>query len=144
MTARRTKIGPPPTSQWWSRGWAVQWRRGNDHRDRYELVYQQQHLAWIYVTRAGWKWAEPNPRLASYRALAAPPVWSSDVYPTWQDAVTAYARHYRKRCQRRIGQIPAVPQTWLPMRREGRQVLTPWTPRPVHDTFDQLEAGDQS
>jgi hypothetical protein len=113
----------------------VQWRRGNDHRDRYEIVYRQQYVAVAVVTRAGWKWAEPNPKIVSHRALSARYVWSPKAFPTWQEAVAAYARRYRTRQARRGYAEPVrLPENWIAMRRDRR---VPWVPRPVHDDFEQ-------
>lgn len=136
---RRKKLGDLPASQWASWGWAVQWRRGNDHRDRYELVYKGQYEALIVVTRAGWKWAETNPRLSVLRALNAPMVWSPREFETWQDAVADYASRYRKRARRRCGLEVGLPQEWIAVRRDGRIHRTPWVPRPVHDDFTAYE-----
>jgi hypothetical protein len=138
VKARRAKI-VLPERQWASWGWAVEWRRGNDHRDRYELTYKHQYEALIVVTRAGWKWAEYNPRLSVLRQLRNPLVWSPVVFETWQGAVADYAVRYRKRWRRRSGIEVTLPQDWLAVRRDGRIHRTPWVPRPVHDDFTLYE-----
>ncbi len=121
--------------QWYSNGWAVLKRKGV--RDGYEVTYKGEIIAAVAVTRAGWKWTAPNPRSRSYRRWSRQRwVWSEDIYPTWQDAVAAYAKRYRRLA---VGRGADVPDQWgRSYRIQGR----PWEPRPVRDTFDDEEAPD--
>jgi hypothetical protein len=125
-----------PTSQWASHGWAAQWRRGNESRDRYELTHRGQYVAIIVVTRAGWKWAEPDPKRRGMAKWTKPYAWSPDIYPTWQEAVTAYARRYRRRRTAQFHHDVELPDQWIPVQRDRQ---SPWTPKPMHDDFRSYE-----
>lgn len=124
-----------PTTQWFSNRWAVQWRRGNRFRDLYEVTHAGQLVAAVVVTRAGWKWSAPNPRS---RAMLPAWVWSDETFESWQDAVTAFARSFRRRG---IGRGADLPGPWHSYIQKGR--TSPWTPRPVHDDFTAYDRAHQ-
>jgi hypothetical protein len=126
-TSARIKL---PVTQWWSgNGWCVQKRTGV--ADRYEVTHDGQFIAAVAVTRAGWKWTARNHLSRSY---LRPWMWSEEIYPTWQEAVAAYARVYRRLA---YGRGAKVPETWAP---SSLLKSRPWIPRPVHDSFDELTA----
>ncbi|MEU7802768.1 hypothetical protein AB0B10_26250 [Micromonospora arborensis] len=125
MRRSRTRI-ELPVGQWYSNGWAVEKRKGV--RDGYEVTYSGEFVAAVIVTRAGWKWTARNPRSLSYRR---PWVWSEQIYPTWQEAVAAYAAAYRRRV---VGRGSTPPGEW---RASSLLRGRPWSPRPVHDNFDE-------
>jgi hypothetical protein len=114
-----------PVAQWYSHGWAVERRKGVP--DTYEVTYKVHLEAAVVVTRAGWKWSAPNPR--SFRQ---PWIWSEAIYPSWQEAVAAFAAMYRRRA---VGRGAPAPAEWRP---SSRLKTRPWTPKPVHDNFDAL------
>ncbi len=111
-----------PVSQRGSQGWAVQWRRGNAHRDTYELVYRGQREGGVVVTGEGWKWYRTE-----FRGLRFFRGFSAETFPTWEEAVTALARRFRRTAR---GRGAAMPTEWITLVRPR-----PWTPRPIHPDF---------
>lgn len=101
-------------------------------QDGYEVTYDGQFVAAVVVSRAGWKWTARNHRSRSYRR---PWMWSEQIYPSWQEAVAAYAVVYRRLA---VGRGAAVPEERRP---SSRLKTRPWTPRPLRDTFDEPAEG---
>ncbi len=122
MRRRKTRIVLPVTQQG-SRGWGVQWRRGNAHRDTYELVYRGQYVGGVVVTGEGWKWYRTE-----MRGLRFGHRYSGETFPTWQDAVTAFAKRYRRTDR---GRGANLPDTWVNLALPRQ----PWIPRPIHSDF---------
>ncbi|GGM22987.1 hypothetical protein ACFFX1_10810 [Dactylosporangium sucinum] len=118
-----------PVMQWRSNGWAVEKRKGV--ADAYEVLHDRHLVARVVVTRAGWKWTARDHR--SRAALWRRPwMWSEQLYPGWQEAVAGYAAVYRRLA---VGRGAELPGDWRP---NSMLTTRPWTPRPVHDTFDEL------
>ncbi len=122
---RRTSI-VLPTTQLGSQGWGVQWRRGNAYRDTYEVIHRGHLEGGVVVTGEGWKWYAPNRRGHRYAIR-----YSTETFPTWQEAVTALAKRFR-RTDRGRSEGAKLPAEWINVTRPRRN---PWTPRPIHDDF---------
>ncbi len=127
-----------PETQRASAGWAVQWRRGNENRDTYELVYKGHYEGGVVVTGEGWKWYRHE-----HRGLRTYNRFSDETFPTWEAAVAAFVRAFRRTTRGRGARIPARDSTeWINIAR--RRPNGPWTPRPIHPDFDTFFATRES
>lgn len=130
---RRKKLVLPETQRA-SAGWALQWRRGNEHRDTYEVTYEAQYEGGLVVTGEGWKWYRNE-----MRGLRMGSLFSGETFPTWEAAMTAFVRAFRRTRRGRRATIPATDSTeWINV--SPRRPNGPWTPRPIHPDFDTFFA----
>ncbi len=133
---RRTPKIVLPVTQRYSNGWGVQWRRGNAHRDTYEVVYRGHYEGGVVVTGEGWKWFRPSRRTWRMRVD-----FSDTIFATWEEAVTDLARRLRRSKRgREMFDGVQLPAQWSgSVFTRGGGVgggRTPWAPRPIHPDFE--------